>query len=116
MMAEMAENPKRLALARGGCRRRGRKRLEGGSPAEKDHQRVEQGLQIVLALVDRWRRGAALREGVDCLPRRSDGAFDGEGNFPRNLDVLTDESEVGRLAGTGGGLSVRLRGSQILLT
>src|SRR5690242_5601623 len=30
------------------------------------------------------------------LPRRSDGAFDGEGYFPRNLDVLADESEIGR--------------------
>src|SRR5215831_6318656 len=63
---------------------------------DKHFQRVEQRLWIVLTLIHWRRRGAALEQDVDRFPRRADGAFDGEGYFPRNLDVLTDESEIGR--------------------
>src|SRR5262249_55551128 len=64
--------------------------------ADKHSQRIEQRLWIVLTLIHWRRRGAALEQDVDRLPRRADGAFDGEGYFPRNLDILTDESEIGR--------------------
>ena len=67
-----------------------------GSLVDKHFQRVEQRLWIVLTLIHGRRRGAALEQDVDRLPRRADGAFDGEGYFPRNLDVLPDESQIGR--------------------
>src|SRR5690349_7705512 len=65
------------------------------SPTDKHLQRAEQCSQIVLALVDGWGRGATLEQAVDRFPRGADGAFDGEGNLPGNLDVLTDQSEIG---------------------
>src|SRR6202043_3932240 len=64
--------------------------------ADKHFERVEQRLWIVLTLIHWGRRRAALEQDVDRLPRRADRAFDGEGYFPRNLDVLPDESEIGR--------------------
>src|SRR5262249_9548130 len=81
-----------------------------GSLADKHFQRVEQRLWIVLTLIYWRRRGAALEQDVDRLPRRANGAFDGEGYFPRNLDVLADETEgrcplwnSGRPVGAGPG-------------
>ena len=67
-----------------------------GSLADKHFQRIKQRLRIVLTLINGRRRGAALEQDVDRFPRRADGAFDGEGYFPGNLDVLADESEIGR--------------------
>src|SRR5262245_33635475 len=67
-----------------------------GSLGDKYFQRIKQGLRIVLTLINRRRRGAALEQDVDRFPRRADRAFDGEGYFPGNLDVLADESEIGR--------------------
>ena len=46
-------------------------------------------------MIDGWGRGATIEQAVNRFPGRADGAFDGEGNFLRNLDVLTDESEIG---------------------
>src|SRR5262245_29273395 len=68
----------------------------GGSLGDEHFQSVEQRLGIELTLIDRRRRGAALEQDADRFPRRADGAFDGEGDFPGRLDVLADESEIGR--------------------
>src|SRR6266700_2127150 len=73
-----------------------------GSPGDKHFQRIKQRLRIVLTLINGRRRGAALEQDVDRFPRRADGAFDGEGYFPGNLDVLADESEIGRPLGNRG--------------
>src|SRR5438552_17821260 len=59
----------------------------------KHLQRVEQRLRLVLALINRRRRGAALEQAVNRSPRRAGGALDGEGYFPAHLDVLADESK-----------------------
>ena len=64
--------------------------------SDKNFQRIKQCLRIVLTLINGRRRGAALEQDVDRFPRRADGAFDGEGYFLRKLDVLADESEIGR--------------------
>src|SRR6201986_563363 len=66
------------------------------SREDKHFQRVEQRLWIVVTLVYRRWRGTALEQDVDRLPRRANGAFDGEGNLSRNLDVLADQSEIRR--------------------
>jgi hypothetical protein len=63
---------------------------------DKHVQRIEQRLQIVLALIYWRRRGPTLEQVIDHFPRRSNGAFDGEGYFLRNLDVLPDQSEIRR--------------------
>src|SRR5215471_2461697 len=68
----------------------------------KHLQRAQQRLRIVLALIYRWRRGAALEQEVNCFPRRAGGALDGEGYFPGHLHVLADESEIGRPLWNGG--------------
>src|SRR5215831_7354075 len=60
-------------------------------------QRIKQRLRVVLTLINGRRRGAALEQDVDRFACRADGAFDGEGYLPGNLDVLADESEIGRL-------------------
>src|SRR5579883_980243 len=65
------------------------------SPAHKHLQRSEECARIALALINGWRRGTTIEQSVDRLPGRADGAFDGEGNLPGDLDVLTDESEIG---------------------
>src|SRR5215469_969373 len=65
------------------------------SPSDKHLQRGEQCSRIVLALIDGWGRGATIEQAVNRFPGRADGAFDGEGNLPGNLDVLTEESEIG---------------------
>src|SRR5262249_36423181 len=67
-----------------------------GSLVDKYFQRIKQRLRVVLTLINGRRRGAALEKDVDRFPRRTDRAFDGEGYFPRNFDVLADESEIGR--------------------
>jgi hypothetical protein len=64
--------------------------------SDKYLQRIKQCLRIVLTLINGRRRRAALEQDVDRFPRRADRAFDGEGYFPRNLDVLADEPEIGR--------------------
>ena len=64
--------------------------------AIKHFQRINQRLRIVLTLINGRRRGAALEQKVDRFPRRADGAFDGQGYFPGNLDILADEPEIGR--------------------
>ena len=66
------------------------------SAHQKHLQRIKQCLRIELTLINGRRRGAALEQDVDRFPRRADGAFDGEGYFPGNLDVLADEAEIGR--------------------
>src|SRR5262249_37737817 len=81
------------------------------SRTEKHLQRIQQRLRIVLALIDRRRCGAALEQDIDCLPRRADRVLDREGYFPGHLDVLADESKIGRPlqngSRTGGGLPPR---------
>src|SRR5262252_10023875 len=67
-----------------------------GSLGDKHFQRIKQRLRIVLTLINGRRRGAALEQDEDRFPRRADRAFDGESYFPGNLDILADESEIGR--------------------
>ena len=62
------------------------------------------------------RGGAALKQEVNRFPRGAGRVFDGEGYILRNLHILADESEIGRALGNHGGLSVRLRGIQMLFT
>ena len=84
---------------------------------EKHLQRAEQRLRIVLALINGRRRGAALEQKVNRFPRRAGRVFDGERHIPRNLDVLADESEIGRpLRNHGEACRSRLRGIQMLFT
>src|SRR5579864_1049360 len=68
---------------------------------EKHLQRVKYRLQMELALINRRRRGAALEQSTDCLPRRAHRAFDGEGYLFRHIDVLADKSEIGRTLWNG---------------
>jgi len=65
------------------------------SPTDKHLQRGEQCFRIVLALIDGWGCGATIEQAVNRFPGRADGAFDGEGDLLGNLDVLTDEPEIG---------------------
>ena len=48
------------------------RRTDSANPC-KHLQRVEQRLRIVLALINRRRRGAALEQEVNCFPRRAGG-------------------------------------------
>jgi len=81
----------------------------------KHLQRAEQRLRIVLALINRRRRGAALEQEVNCFPRRAGGALDGEGYFP-GTSTWPMSPRLVAPSGTGGGMSPRLQVSQTLLT
>src|SRR5262249_29902956 len=73
-----------------------------GGLTDKHLQCVEQRLRIKLTLIDGRRHGAALEQDMDRLPGRADGALDGEGYFSGHVDVLADESEIGRTLWNGG--------------
>src|SRR5579883_189370 len=64
-------------------------------------QRAQQRLRVELALINGWRRGTAVEQTMDRLPRRADGALDREGDLSRHLDVLADEPEIGRALRNG---------------
>src|SRR5262249_16369618 len=72
------------------------------SLTDKHLQCVEQRLRIILTLIDGRRHGAAVEQDMDRLPGRADGALDGEGYFSGHVDVLADESEIGRTLWNGG--------------
>src|SRR6185295_7356272 len=65
------------------------------SPEDKNLERAEQRFEIVLTLIDGWRRGATMEQAVNRFPGRADGAFDRKGDLLGNLDILTDQPEIG---------------------
>jgi hypothetical protein len=69
-----------------------------------------------LDLINGRRRGAALEREVNRFPRRVGRVFDREGYISGDLHILADESEISGTLRNHGGLSLRLRGIQMLFT